>query len=66
MKTDDFSWRSWHCGNPNKSWIFTHDGKKISPLMSTKAARDLLLIHNQNVKFLLNHIPPEIEHKEAQ
>ena len=48
----DFTWRVSQSGNPNKAWIVDDTGKKLSALMSLKAARELKAAHNIIVVFL--------------
>lgn len=49
-------WLVVQCGNPNKAWVCDYEGKKLSALMTLKAARAIVDDHNRTVKFLMNHI----------
>lgn len=53
-------WRVVQCGNPNKAWVCDYEWKKLSALMTLKAARALVDDHNRTVKFLMNHIDRKI------
>ena len=51
-KRTDFTWRACRSGNPNKAWVIDSDGRKLSALMSHKAADDLCVAHNMIVGYL--------------
>ena len=52
----DYTWRAMRCGNPNKAWVRAVDGRKLSALMSAKAAHDLCVAHNMIVGYLDHRI----------
>lgn len=56
MNLDEYKWRIMNAGNPNKAWICSHKGKKMSALMSTITAQILITNHNQAILYLEQRI----------
>ena len=49
---DSFAWVVVTSGNPNKSWIMTRHGDKVTKLIGSKTARLIVNAHNKAVEYL--------------
>lgn len=47
---EEFAWYVAQSGNPNKAWVCCN-GDKLSALMTLKAARELVRLHNASTDF---------------